>query len=219
MNANRAFKPLVFLAAATPAAVLALDALRGNLGADPIAALLHRTGWWALTLLLVTLAVTPIRRLSGWNGVIRVRRMLGLFAFFYATMHFCIYIGLDQFFALSFILEDVAKRPYITVGFSALLMLSALALTSTKGWIRRLGKRWQRLHQLVYVAAVAGVVHFYWQVKADTREPLIFATILAVLFIARLRFRRRPPRRRAPVPATPVPPARAEEPETVGIPS
>jgi sulfoxide reductase heme-binding subunit YedZ len=212
----RALKPLVFLAAATPAAVLALDALRGNLGADPVATLLHRTGWWALTLLLVTLAVTPIRRLSGWNGIIRVRRMLGLFAFFYATMHFCIYIGLDQFFALSFILEDVTKRPYITVGFTAFLILGALALTSTRGWVRRLGKRWQRLHRLVYVAALAGVVHFYWQVKADTREPLIFATILAVLLIGRLRFRRRPARRRAPIPATPAP---SEEPETAGIPS
>jgi sulfoxide reductase heme-binding subunit YedZ len=212
----RILKPVVFLAAATPAGVLAWDAFRGQLGADPVASLLHRTGWWALTFLLITLSVTPIRRFSGWNGVIRVRRMLGLFAFFYATMHFCIYVGLDQYFALSFILEDVTKRPYITVGFTALLILSALALTSTKGWVRRLGKRWQRLHRLVYIAAFAGVVHFYWQVKADTREPLIFATILAALLIARLRRKRPPPRRAVRVPA-PAPPPRAAEPDTAGV--
>jgi sulfoxide reductase heme-binding subunit YedZ len=211
---KRVFKPLVFVAAATPGAVLAWDASRGGLGADPVMALLHRTGWWALTLLLITLAVTPIRRFTGWNGVIRVRRMLGLFAFFYATMHFCIYVGLDQFFALSFILEDVTKRPYITIGFTALLILLALALTSTKGWVRRLGKRWQRLHRLVYIAALAGVVHFYWQVKADTREPLIFATILAALLVARLRPRRRSP----PKPARARAPRRAD-PDTAGVPS
>lgn len=211
---NRLLKPTLFIAAATPGAVLALDAARGRLGADPIETLLHRSGWWALTLLLVTLAVTPIRRLSGWNGVIRVRRMLGLFAFCYATVHFCVYVGLDQVFALSFILEDIGKRPYITIGFTALVILSALALTSTKGWVRRLGKRWQRLHRLVYVAALAGVVHFYWQVKADTREPLIFGTILTVLLIARLRRKRRPPRRAAPAPV-PAPPA--AEPDPAGV--
>jgi methionine sulfoxide reductase heme-binding subunit len=210
---TRLLKPLVFAAAATPGAVLAWDAARGGLGADPVAALLHRTGWWALTMLFITLAVTPIRRVTGWNGVIRVRRMLGLFAFFYATTHFCVYVGLDQFFALSFILEDVTKRPYITIGFTALLILSALAFTSTKGWVRRLGKRWQRLHRLVYIAALAGVVHFYWQVKADTREPLIFATILAALFVARLR-PRRPPRRPAPARAQ-----RRADPDTAEVPS
>jgi len=180
-------KVAVFALATIPAVALGLDALRGQLGANPIEEITHRTGWWTLTLLLVTLAVTPLRRLTGWNGVVRFRRMLGLFAFFYAVLHLLTYVVLDLFFAFDVVLEDVMKRPYITVGFAAFLMLSSLALTSTRGWIRRLGKRWQRLHRLVYVAALAGVVHFYWLVKADTREPLLFGAALALLLGARLR--------------------------------
>jgi sulfoxide reductase heme-binding subunit YedZ len=174
-----------------PAALLGWDAARGAL-TDPIKEITHRTGWWGLTLLVITLTVTPVRRVTGWNGIVKYRRMLGLFAFFYACLHFLTYLVLDQFFAWSFIVEDVAERPYITVGFAAFLMLLSLALTSTNGWIRRLGKRWQRLHSLIYVAALAGVIHFLWQVKADVREPTIFALIIVGLLGARLvRLRKR----------------------------
>jgi methionine sulfoxide reductase heme-binding subunit len=186
----RGFRPLkaaVFVLAALPAVALALDGLRGNLTADPIEEITHRTGWWALTLLLITLGVTPVRRLTGWNQLGQLRRMLGLYAFFYASLHLLTYVVLDLFFALDILLEDIVRRPYITVGVAAFLILLALAVTSTKGWIRRLGRRWQQLHRLVYVAAVLGVVHFYWQVKADTREPLIYAGILVVLLAARVR--------------------------------
>ena len=187
MRRLRIVKAVLFVLAALPAVWLAVDAFRGNLTADPIEEITHRTGWWTITLLMVTLSVTPIRRFTGWNQVVKVRRMLGLWAFFYATLHLLTYVVLDLFFAFDILLEDVAKRPYITVGFAGFLMLLALAVTSTKGWIRRLGKRWQRLHQLVYVAALAGVVHFYWQVKADTREPLIYAGILLMLLVTRVR--------------------------------
>jgi len=189
MRGFRILKAAAFVLAALPAVVLAVDGLRGNLTADPIEDITHRTGWWALTLLMITLAVTPIRRLTGWNQVVRMRRMLGLFAFFYVALHLLTYVVLDLFFAFDILLEDVMERPYITVGFAAFLILLALAVTSTRGWIRRLGRRWQRLHQLVYVAALLGVIHFYWQVKADTREPLVYAGILALLLAARLRMR------------------------------
>jgi sulfoxide reductase heme-binding subunit YedZ len=185
----RIFKAVLFVLAALPAVWLAVDGFRGNLTADPIEEITHRTGWWTITLLMVTLSVTPIRRFTGWNQLIKVRRMLGLYAFFYVTLHLLTYVVLDLFFAFDILVEDVVKRPYITVGFAGFLMLLALAVTSTKGWVRRLGKRWARLHQLVYVAALAGVVHFYWQVKADTREPLIYAGVLLALLVLRLRFR------------------------------
>jgi sulfoxide reductase heme-binding subunit YedZ len=184
------FRAVLFALAALPAVWLGVDFLRGNLTADPIEEITHRTGWWGLTILTVTLAVTPIRRLTGWNQVIRVRRMLGLFAFFYVTLHLLTYVVLDLFFAFDIVLEDVAERPYITVGMAAWAVLLALAFTSTRGWIRRLGRNWQRLHRLVYVAATLGVMHFYWQVKADTREPLVYAGMLAVLLLARLRPRK-----------------------------
>jgi sulfoxide reductase heme-binding subunit YedZ len=156
-----------------------------GLGANPVEALLHLGGRWALILLLLTLAVTPLRRLTGWNRVIKVRRLLGLFAFFYASLHLLIYLGLDQGFAWSFLLEDVLERPFITVGSVAFLLLVPLAVTSTRGWIRRLGKRWQRLHRLVYLAAALGVVHFYWNVKADTFWPLVAGGVLGLLFLLR----------------------------------
>jgi sulfoxide reductase heme-binding subunit YedZ len=208
MRRLRTFKAVLFVLAALPAVVLAVDAFRGNLTADPIEEITHRTGWWTITLLMVTLSVTPIRRFTGWHQLVKVRRMLGLFAFFYASLHLLTYVVLDLFFAFDILVEDVAKRPYITVGFAGFLMLLALALTSTKGWIRRLGKRWQQLHRLVYVAALLGVVHFYWQVKADTREPLIYAGILLALLVARLRFRVRT-HDRARMPATDAPEAAA----------
>jgi sulfoxide reductase heme-binding subunit YedZ len=142
--------------------------------------------------LLVGLAITPLRRLTGWNRIIKVRRTVGLFAFFYVSLHFFLYLGLDQGFAWSFILEDVTDRPFITSGFFGFLLLVPLAVTSTKGWIRRLGRRWQKLHRLVYVAAGLGVLHFYWKVKADTFWPLVAAVVLAALLLARVRWRRRP---------------------------
>ncbi|MFC1662183.1 sulfite oxidase heme-binding subunit YedZ [Gemmatimonadota bacterium] len=159
---------------------------RDDLGANPVELLLHEAGVWTLAFLLLTLSVTPIRRLARWNQVIKIRRLLGLFAFFYAFLHLLVYLSLDQGFAWEFILEDVSERPYITVGFAAFLLLLPLAVTSTRGWIRRLGKRWQQLHRLVYVAATLGVVHFYWQVKADTFWPWVAGGILSILFLLRL---------------------------------
>lgn len=161
-----------------------------GLGANPIERVLHHTGWWALTLLIVALAVTPLRRVTGRNELVKLRRPLGLFAFFYATLHFAIYVGLDQVFGWSFILEDIAERPFITVGFLAWLLLLPLALTSTRGWIRRLGRRWTLLHRLVYAAAALGVIHFYWRVKADTTVPLLFAAALLGLLLLRTRWTR-----------------------------
>jgi len=212
----RILKVALFLGAASPAVVLGVDALRGDLTANPIEYLTHRTGWWGLTLLMATLAVTPLRWLTGWNQVVQVRRMLGLWAFFYVTLHLLTYVVLDLFFAFDVFLEDVAKRPYITLGMAGFVILLALAVTSTRGWIRRLGRNWQRLHRLVYVAAVLGVIHFYWQVKADTREPLLYAGILLVLLAARLwhRVRARATAGRPPAASRPgEPPGR---PSTVG---
>lgn len=162
------------------------DGLIG-LGANPIEKVLHHAGWWALVLLLTTLAVTPLRRITGRNELARLRRPLGLFAFFYATLHLGIYVGLDQVFGWAYILEDVAERPFITVGFAAWLLLLPLALTSTKGWIRRLGRTWTRLHRLAYLAAGLGVIHFYWRVRADTRLPLVFAAVFLLLMALRIR--------------------------------
>ena len=181
-----AFRLSLFALCLLPLANIVFDGLTGGLEAEPVKDITHRTGWWTLSLLMATLAISPLRRLTGWNQLIKFRRMLGLFAFFYATLHLLIYFGLDQVFSFAYIGEDIAKRPYITVGFTAWLLLVPLALTSTKGWIRRLGKRWTKLHRLVYLCAALGVLHFYWLVKADTREPLLFAAILTVLLAFRL---------------------------------
>jgi sulfoxide reductase heme-binding subunit YedZ len=172
----------------TPLALLAKRALTGGLGANPIEFITHKTGFWALTFLVASLAVTPLRRITHWNEAIKFRRLIGLFAFFYALLHFTTYIVLDQFFDFHAITEDIVKRPYITVGFVAFVCLLALALTSTKGSIRRLGKRWTTLHRVVYAAGALAVLHFYWKrsAKHNTSEPLVFAAILAVLLIARL---------------------------------
>ncbi|MGI9182259.1 MAG: sulfite oxidase heme-binding subunit YedZ [Longimicrobiaceae bacterium] len=178
-------KGVVWVLCLLPLTLLVWDAFTDGLGAEPIEAITHRTGWWGLTLLLVTLAVTPVRRLTGWNRLIQLRRLLGLFAFFYVCLHFLTYL-FDQDFALGYIVEDVVERPYITVGFTAFLLLIPLAITSTKGMIRRLGKRWQRLHRLIYLIAGLGVLHFLWLVKADVREPLLFGAALAVLLAFRL---------------------------------
>jgi sulfoxide reductase heme-binding subunit YedZ len=159
---------------------------RGALGANPIEALLHLGGRWGLVFLLLGLAVSPVRRLTGWAPIIKVRRLLGLFAFFYAAFHFAVYLVLDQGLAWSYILEDIADRPFITVGFASMVLLLPLAVTSTRGWIRRLGRQWQRLHRLVYPAAGLAVLHFFWNAKADTFWPLVAAGILALLLFLRV---------------------------------
>ncbi len=178
----RWFKPLVFLACLLPLARLGWKAYNNALGANPIEVITHSTGDWTLIFLLVTLAITPLRKLAGQPWLIRFRRMFGLFAFFYVTLHFLTYIWLDKFFDVHEMLKDIAKRRFITVGFTGFLLLIPLALTSTSGWIRRLGgKRWQALHRLIYFAAIAGVVHYWWLVKADIRKPLEYAVVLSVL--------------------------------------
>jgi methionine sulfoxide reductase heme-binding subunit len=183
-------KSIVWLLGLSPLLWTGFSLATDDLGANPIETVLHWAGRSALILLLAGLAITPLRRLTGWNQIIKVRRLVGLFAFFYAFLHLSIYLGLDQGFAWSFIFEDVVERPFITVGAVAFLLLVPLAVTSTKGWIRRLGKLWQRLHRLVYPAAVLGVLHFYWKVKADTLWPLVAASILAGLLLVRVPWKR-----------------------------
>lgn len=180
-----------------PVVWLAAGFFRGTLGVLPAETIILVEGRWTLVFLLATLAVTPVRRLTGWNRAIRIRRLLGLFAFFHACVHFLAYAGIDQLFALGYILEDVRDRRYITAGFAALVLLIPLAVTSTKGWIRRLGRRWLKLHRLVYVSASLGVLHFYWKVRADTFWPLVAALTLAGLFAARVARRKRVPKRGA----------------------
>jgi methionine sulfoxide reductase heme-binding subunit len=179
-------KPLVFVAALGPLLWLAFRALSGRLGANPVEELTLTTGLWAFRFLLLSLAVTPLRRLTGWNRVIQFRRMLGLFAFFYAAVHLSIYLVLDQGLALEFILADVAKRRFITAGMLAFLLMVPLAITSTRGWIRRLGRRWQVLHRLVYFSALAAALHFIWKVKVVIGEPVYYAAVLALLLGFRL---------------------------------
>jgi methionine sulfoxide reductase heme-binding subunit len=178
----RWIKVPVFLACGLPLARLAWKAYTHNLGANPIEVITHSTGDWILIFLLVTLAITPLRKLSGQLWLIRFRRMFGLFAMFYATLHFLTYIWLDKFFDVHEMLADVAKRRFITAGFTGFVLLLPLAITSTSGWIRRLGgRRWNLLHRLIYVSAVAGVIHYIWLVKADIRKPLQYAAVLALL--------------------------------------
>ncbi len=177
------YKPLVFIASLVPFLWLlarGFGLFGESLGADPVKTTLHVLGKTALNLVLITLLVTPVRQLTGFTHVLRIRRMLGLFVFFYVLLHFLLYISY-QGFDFGEILKDIVKRPYITIGFLAFLMLIPLAITSTNKMMRRLGRRWQSLHRLVYVIAILGVWHFYWQVKKDVREPLIYAGILAVL--------------------------------------
>ena len=178
------YKPLVFVASLLPLAWLLCGVFGWfgqSLGADPVKKLEHFCGKTALNFLMLTLLVTPLKNLAGRPHLLRLRRMLGLFAFFYVVVHFSVYVVLDQETDLRSVLADVAKRPYITIGFAALLMLIPLAVTSTNRMMRRLGRRWQKLHRLIYVIAVLGVWHYYWQVKRDVREPLIYAAILTVL--------------------------------------
>src|SRR6185436_5238624 len=180
-------KAAVFALCLIPLAHLTWLGTHHGLGANPIEYITRSTGFWTLTFLLITLTVTPLRRLSGWNWLLRLRRMLGLFAFFYVCLHFTTYIWLDQFFDLADMVKDIAKRPFITVGFSAFLLLIPLAATSTNAMVKRLGgRRWQLLHRMVYVIAILGVLHFWWLVKKDITEPLIFGSLLGLLFLARL---------------------------------
>jgi sulfoxide reductase heme-binding subunit YedZ len=196
-------KLLVFLASLGPLAWLVWAALTGNLSANPLSDLTNETGVWTLRFLCITLAVTPLRRITGWNRVIRYRRMMGLFAFFYGTLHFLVYAIVDRFAGLDLsagivawstarelarsVGEDIYKRPFITVGFTALMLMVPLAATSTAAMIRRLGgRRWNRLHRLVYVSAAAGVVHYWWLVKADIRRPAAYAAVVALLLLFRV---------------------------------
>jgi methionine sulfoxide reductase heme-binding subunit len=197
------YKPVVFAACLVPAVLLGLGtlgvelqssgstgavagSLAALLGPDPVNKLLHSCGKTALNLLLITLLVTPVRQLTGFTHLVRLRRMLGLFAFCYAALHFTIYIVLDRGMDWHSIVKDITKRPYITIGFTALLILIPLAVTSTNRMMRRLGRRWQKLHRLIYAAAILGVWHYYWQVKRDVRLPLLYAFMLAVLLGYRL---------------------------------
>jgi methionine sulfoxide reductase heme-binding subunit len=211
---RRVAKPVLFAGALVPFAWTLRDTFTGHLGANPIENLTHRTGLYALTFIMIALSVTPARRLLGLGALVNLRRMFGLFAFFYAALHFSIYF-LDQTYfsgtglSLAAVGQDIAKRPYITVGFTAFLILCALAATSTDKMIKRLGgRRWQRLHQLVYVAAALGVLHFLWLVKADVRLPTTYGLVLVGLLSFRLvrqrvRARHAAPARRPP-PGTPA---------------
>jgi sulfoxide reductase heme-binding subunit YedZ len=185
-----ASKPLVFALCLLPLAWLVWDTVHGQLGTDPVAQLEHRSGDWALRILLATLAVTPLRSLTQWHWLTRYRRLLGLFAFFYASIHLTIYLAVDLGGFWSQIFAEIVKKPYITVGFAAWLLMVPLAITSTKGMMRRLGRNWQRLHRLVYVIGLCGVLHFMWLVKSGNtiavREPLIYLAILIVLLALRV---------------------------------
>ena len=181
-------KPALFIACLVPLAQLVYGFYTDDLTANPIEYITRFTGSWALIILLTSLAITPLRKIFGWNGLIRYRRMLGLFAFFYAILHFLTYMVLDHFFDFQAIAKDIFKRPYVTAGFTSFVLMIPLALTSTAAMIRRLGKRWQQLHRLVYVAAAAGILHFYWLVKSDIRRPAQYGAVLALLLGVRLAY-------------------------------
>jgi methionine sulfoxide reductase heme-binding subunit len=201
------FKPIVFLACLVPLGRLAWKGYTSALGANPIQVITWSTGTWTLVFIMLTLAVTPVRKLTGQYWLIQYRRMLGLFAFFYGCLHFTTYVWLDQFFDLHSIAKDIVKRPFITVGFTAFVLMIPLALTSTKGSIRRLGKRWVTLHRLIYATAIAGVIHYYWLVKKDIRKPVIYAIILAALLLYRIvvwSIQRRSSESQSPTPSAPI---------------
>ena len=187
MNYRKGISIILHVLCWLPLVRLIVSYFNDDLTANPIEFLTHSTGTWALVIFLASLAITPLRKIRALNWIIKFRKMLGLYAFLYVCLHFAIYIWLDHFFAWARIVDDIAKRPYVTVGFAAFVMLVPLALTSNKFSIRKLtGKRWQQLHRIVYVAAICGVVHYYWLVKADITQPAIYALILLVLFGVRL---------------------------------
>jgi sulfoxide reductase heme-binding subunit YedZ len=177
------WKPAIFLLCLVPATLVITDAfeITGQLGANPIEEIQDRFGIWAIRFIMITLSVTPLRHLTGWNWLIRFRRMFGLITFFYVLMHFLTWLILDQSLLLSAIAEDLTERPFITIGFAALVLLTALAVTSTNGMRRRMGRRWQKLHYSVYMIGLLGVWHYWWQVKKDASDAQIYAAILAVL--------------------------------------
>jgi len=195
---RRVVKPLVFLLALEPFLWLVYNAFWGDLGVNPVETITNHTGIWTLRFVVITIALTPLRWVSGLNPLALFRRMMGLFAFFYGTLHFMTYFILDQSLQLAGVWDDVVKRPYITAGFTAFVLMIPLALTSTQGWIRRLGgRRWNLLHRLVYITALGGVLHYFWKVKLDTTNPLYYAGIVGVLLLARVvhRLRRAAPAR------------------------
>ena len=184
---QRGDKPVLFFVCLIPLAVILYDTFTNGLGANPVEALSHRTGAWALRFLFITLAITPLRKQFGWSRLVPLRRMLGLYAFFFACLHLFVYLVLDRSMLLSEIIVDIGKRPYITIGFAVFLMLLPMAATSTNGMIRRLGgRRWKKLHRLIYPAAIGAVIHFFWLVKSDITEPFIYSVILAGLLAYRL---------------------------------
>ena len=184
-------KPILFTVCLVPFIALVIGAVNNTLGTNPVETMTHETGEWTLRFLLLTLMITPLRRLSGKSWVIKLRRMLGLYAFFYACLHFITYIWFDQYFDWMEVVRDIPKRPFITVGFTAFVLLIPLAVTSNNKMMRRLKKNWVKLHKLVYVIAVLGVLHFLWLVKADTLEPLIYASILLLLLGYRAYYQRK----------------------------
>lgn len=184
-------KPTVFTLCLLPLVWLTFALLTDRLGANPIESLTRDTGEWTLRFLLLTLTMTPLRRYAGWSWPLRIRRMLGLFAFFYVCVHLTTYLWLDQFFDWSEIWRDIVKRPFITAGMLGFILLIPLAATSTNAMIRRMGRNWVRLHRLVYVIAVLGVLHFWWLVKADVRAPLVYALLLTLLLSMRVVWHRR----------------------------
>ncbi|HEX7081108.1 MAG TPA: protein-methionine-sulfoxide reductase heme-binding subunit MsrQ [Gammaproteobacteria bacterium] len=197
-NPVAAAKVVVFAACLVPLAIVAAKIFGlASFGANPVEEVLFTMGKTGLNLLWITLAVTPVRKLTKLNWLVRLRRMLGLFAFFYLTLHLLTYIGLDRRFDWGSLIVDVTERPYITLGMLGIVLMIPLAVTSTKGWQRRLGRNWTRLHRLVYPIAILGAVHFWWQTKADIREPLVYAVILSLLLGYRLVDSRMRARRRA----------------------
>ena len=184
-------KPILFIVCLVPFVVLVIGAVNDTLGTNPVETMTHETGEWALRFLLVTLIITPLRRLTGNNWLIKLRRMFGLFAFFYACLHFMTYIWFDHYFDWMEIVKDIPKRPFITVGFTAFILLIPLAATSTNRMMKRLKKNWIKLHRLVYVVAVLGVLHFLWLVKADILEPMVYAVILLILLGYRAYYQRK----------------------------
>jgi sulfoxide reductase heme-binding subunit YedZ len=186
LTRRRVTKIALFVSALVPAALLVRGILTSTLGVNPAETIQLSTGRWAFKFLLLALAITPARRFTGWNVLIQYRRMLGLFAFFYASLHLTAYIVLDQYFAFDAMMTDVIKRPFITMGFAAWLLMLPLAITSTRGWIRRLGRRWSRLHRLVYVSGVCAAIHFAWKQKVFTGDAVRYAAILTILLAIRL---------------------------------
>lgn len=199
---RRVVKPILWVAGLSPLAYQVWAFLTGHLEAEPVKGMEHFTGRTAIIILFITLCVTPVRRLTGINGLVKVRRLIGLFAFFYALVHFSIFLVFDLELSFGELAGEIVKRPWITVGFAALLILTTLAITSPQAMVRRLGRRWQTLHRLIYLAAVLGMVHFFWSQKKDIRLPLRYAVILGIIFLVKIALARRRPMARTPVART-----------------